>query len=81
MASRGTVYIFHNYKRQNNTFFGVVLLELLLLVVGVSAKFFFIINEASPQLQKKKTENENFPNVNLILSICQLTVYLTIPIE
>jgi hypothetical protein len=30
---------------------------------------------------KKKTGNENFPNVNLILSICQLIVYLTIPIK
>jgi hypothetical protein len=25
-------------------------------------------------LQKKKTGNENFPNVNLVLSICQLTI-------
>jgi hypothetical protein len=25
---------------------------------------------------KKKTGNENFPNVNLVLSICQLTVQL-----
>jgi hypothetical protein len=25
--------------------------------------------------------NENFPNVNLDLSICQLIVYLTIPIK
>jgi hypothetical protein len=34
---------------------------------------------------QKKTENENFPNVNLILSICPLTVNLldkmTTPIE
>jgi hypothetical protein len=29
---------------------------------------------------KKKTGNENCPNVNLVLSICQLIVYLTIPI-
>jgi hypothetical protein len=28
-----------------------------------------------------KTGNENFPNVNLVLSICQLIVYLTIPIK
>jgi hypothetical protein len=30
---------------------------------------------------KKKTGKENFPNVNLVLSICQLrvNVYLTIP--
>jgi hypothetical protein len=27
---------------------------------------------------QKKTGNENFPNVNLVLSICQLIVYLTI---
>jgi hypothetical protein len=33
------------------------------------------------QLVAKKSENENFPNENLILSICQLTVYLTIPIK
>jgi hypothetical protein len=33
------------------------------------------------QLVAKKMENENFPNVNLILSICQLTVYLTVRIE
>jgi hypothetical protein len=26
-------------------------------------------------------KNENFPNVNLILSVCQLIVYLTIPIK
>jgi hypothetical protein len=26
---------------------------------------------------KKKTENENFSNVNLVLSICQFIVYLT----
>jgi hypothetical protein len=30
---------------------------------------------------QKKPENENFSNVNLILSICQLTAYLTIPVE
>jgi hypothetical protein len=29
----------------------------------------------------KKKGNENVPNVNLILSICQLIVYLTIPIK
>jgi hypothetical protein len=33
------------------------------------------------QLVAKKTGNENFPNVNLILSICQLIVYLTIPVK
>jgi hypothetical protein len=30
---------------------------------------------------KKKTGNENFPNVNLVLSIYQLIIYLTIPIK
>jgi hypothetical protein len=30
---------------------------------------------------QKKTGNENFPNVNLVLSICQLIVNLTIPIK
>jgi hypothetical protein len=30
------------------------------------------------QLVAKKTGKENFPNVNLVLSICQLIVYLTI---
>jgi hypothetical protein len=30
---------------------------------------------------KKKTGNENFPNVNLVLNICQLIVYLTVPIK
>jgi hypothetical protein len=29
--------------------------------------------------KKKKTGNENFPNVNLVLNICQLIVYLTVP--
>jgi hypothetical protein len=33
------------------------------------------------QLVAKKSGNENFPNVNLILFICQLTVYLTITIK
>jgi hypothetical protein len=33
------------------------------------------------QLVAKKTGNENFPNVNLVLSICQLIVNLTIPIK
>jgi hypothetical protein len=33
------------------------------------------------QLVAKKTGNENFPNVNLVLSICQLIVYLTIPVK
>jgi hypothetical protein len=33
------------------------------------------------QLVSKKSGNENFPNVNLVLSICQLIVYLTIPIK
>jgi hypothetical protein len=33
------------------------------------------------QLVAKKSGNENFPNVNLILSICQLIVYFTIPIK
>jgi hypothetical protein len=30
---------------------------------------------------QKKTGNENFPNINLVLSICQLIVYLTICIK
>jgi hypothetical protein len=30
---------------------------------------------------QKKTGNENFPNVNLVLSICQLIVYLTVPVK
>jgi hypothetical protein len=30
-------------------------------------------------LVAKKTGKENFLNVNLVLSICQLIVYLTIP--
>jgi hypothetical protein len=29
----------------------------------------------------KKTGKQNFPNVNLVLSICQLIVHLTIPIK
>jgi hypothetical protein len=33
------------------------------------------------QLVAKKSGNEHFPNVNLILSICKLIVYLTIPIK
>jgi hypothetical protein len=33
------------------------------------------------QLVAKKTGNENFPNVNLILFICQLIVYFTIPVK
>jgi hypothetical protein len=33
------------------------------------------------QLVAKKKGYENFPNVNLVLSICQLIVYLTIPIK
>jgi hypothetical protein len=33
------------------------------------------------QLVAKKTVNENFPDVNLVLSICELIVYLTIPIK
>jgi hypothetical protein len=28
---------------------------------------------------QKKTGNENFPNVNLVLATCQLNVYLTVP--
>jgi hypothetical protein len=31
--------------------------------------------------KKKKTGNENFSNVNLVLSICQLIVYLTVSIK
>jgi hypothetical protein len=31
--------------------------------------------------KKKKTGNKNFPNVNLVLTICQLIVYLTVPIK
>jgi hypothetical protein len=38
-------------------------------------------NYSHVQLVVKKSGNENFPNVNLILSICQLFVYLTIPIK
>jgi hypothetical protein len=33
------------------------------------------------QLVAKKSGNEIFPNVNLILSICQLIVYFTISIK
>jgi hypothetical protein len=32
------------------------------------------------QLVAKKSGSENFPNVNLILSICQLIICLTIPL-
>jgi hypothetical protein len=31
------------------------------------------------QLVAKKKGNENFPDVNLVLSNCQLIVYLTVP--
>jgi hypothetical protein len=37
--------------------------------------------EFEPELFANKTGNENFPNVNLVLSICQLIVYLTIPVS
>jgi hypothetical protein len=30
---------------------------------------------------KKKTGNEIFPNVNLVLNICELIVYLAVPIK
>jgi hypothetical protein len=33
------------------------------------------------QLVAKKTGNENVSNVNLVLSICHLIVYSTIPIK
>jgi hypothetical protein len=38
-------------------------------------------NDLMHTVRCKKTGNEFFPNVNLILFICQLTVYLTIPIK
>jgi hypothetical protein len=37
--------------------------------------------EKTGQLVAKKTGNENSPNANLVLSICKLIVYLTIPIK
>jgi hypothetical protein len=41
-------------------------------------KLTFCLSPSTVQLvPKKKTENKNFPNVNLILSICQLIVYLS----
>jgi hypothetical protein len=39
------------------------------------------INQAMGSWLQKKTGNENFPNVNLVLSICQLIVCLTIPVK
>jgi hypothetical protein len=40
------------------------------------------MNSIAPTVSfKKKTGDENFPNVNLVWSICQLIVYLTIPIK
>jgi hypothetical protein len=40
-----------------------------------------IIKNKNQDWLQKKTGNENFPNVNLVLSICQLIVCLTIPVK
>jgi hypothetical protein len=43
---------------------------------------FDLLNPLYVQLvAKKKTGNEIFPNVNLVLFICQLILYLTIPVK
>jgi hypothetical protein len=40
------------------------------------------MNKTHPSTAEfKQTGNEIFPNVNLVLSICQLIVYLTVPIK
>jgi hypothetical protein len=52
-----------------------------LLKPEVSKSKYTILQKLVQLVTKKKTGNENFPNVNLILSICQLIVYLTIPIK
>jgi hypothetical protein len=43
--------------------------------------FLFYLTIKNVQLVARKTGKENFPNVNLVLSICQLIVYFTIPIK
>jgi hypothetical protein len=45
----------------------------------LTTSFFCSRQYTAVQLVAKKSGNENFPNVNLILSVCQLIVYLTIP--
>jgi hypothetical protein len=45
----------------------------------INFDFFKVLETTYSLLQK--TGNENFPNVNVVLSICQLIVYLTIPIK
>jgi hypothetical protein len=40
-----------------------------------------VSSTAHLQLNSEKTGNEIFPNVNLVLNICQLIVYLTVPIK
>jgi hypothetical protein len=51
-----------------------------LLKPEVSKSKYTILQKLVQLVTKKKTGNENFPNV-FDLSICQLIVYLTIPIK
>jgi hypothetical protein len=39
-----------------------------------------VSSTAHLQLNSENTGNEMFPNVNLVLNICQLIVYLTVPL-
>jgi hypothetical protein len=65
-----TLFITSNFEKHN----------LLIQQTASQRECIFCVHNII-QLVAKKTGNENFPNVNLILSICQLIVYLTIPIK
>jgi hypothetical protein len=45
-----------------------------------SSFFTILLSKLYTRLQKK-TGNKNFPNVNLVFSICQLIIYFTIAIK
>jgi hypothetical protein len=56
-------------------------ISFLILQIFISNKNQKERNFQLVQLVAKKTGNENSSNVNLVLSICQLIVYLTTPIK
>jgi hypothetical protein len=76
------VLIFFQYIKIYRKYTGCIMyISFLILQIFISNKNQKERNFQFVQLVAKKIGNENSSNVNLVLSICQLIVYLTTPIK
>jgi hypothetical protein len=72
--------ILSNYLRATHCFGLIESLAINIIITRYLRRYYYHIIKVL-LVAKKKTGNENFPNVNLVLSICQLVVYFTISIK